>query len=262
MHIWMAMAGHLPIVVAMLIDYMSSKSFHQCNYFPQKMKLCERYSIACNVGGNTATRTWGISSIFGSKSSPGERQASRSLGETAHHVEQMPSMIQLREVILLFTEVYFYVSNLFCVIHFLIFQFILLSRPAPIHLKATWNDRAWSSSNKCNKITLAVLLWHCQKEHSRLSSKSCNALSGKCLSLSICWLYIWVTFVILSFDILSGPLMFILLLMYSRSIIRKGSFIASLYKNYTGMCLTQGLLGLYFFIIISCLALLEFLKNT
>ncbi|XP_075641636.1 dynamin-related protein 3A-like isoform X2 [Castanea sativa] len=48
-------------------------------------------------GGNTATRTWGISSIFGSKSSPGESQASRSLGETAHHVEQMPSMIQLRE---------------------------------------------------------------------------------------------------------------------------------------------------------------------
>ncbi|KAM4130354.1 hypothetical protein ACJW30_01G094600 [Castanea mollissima] len=47
--------------------------------------------------GNTATRTWGISSIFGSKSSPGESQASRSLGETAHHVEQMPSMIQLRE---------------------------------------------------------------------------------------------------------------------------------------------------------------------
>lgn len=48
-------------------------------------------------GGNTATRTWGISSIFGSRSSPGESQASRSLGETAHHVEQMPSIIQLRE---------------------------------------------------------------------------------------------------------------------------------------------------------------------
>ncbi|KAM3685703.1 hypothetical protein ACJW30_11G136100 [Castanea mollissima] len=61
------------------------------------MKLHERYSITCNVGGNTATRTWGISLIFGSKSSPGESQASRSLGETAHHVEQMPSMIQLRE---------------------------------------------------------------------------------------------------------------------------------------------------------------------
>ena len=205
MYIWMAMAGHLLIVVAMFIDYMSSKSFHQCNYFLQKMKLRERYSITCNVGGNAATRAWGISSIFSSKSSPGESQASGSHGETAHHVEQMPSMIQLREVIVLFTEVYFYVSNLFCVIHFLIFQFILLSCPAPIHLKATWNDRAWSNSNNCNKITLAVLLWHCQKEHSRFGSKSCNALSGKSLSLSICRLYIWVTSVILSFDILPGP---------------------------------------------------------
>ncbi|KAK4600539.1 hypothetical protein RGQ29_010258 [Quercus rubra] len=48
-------------------------------------------------GGNAATRAWGISSIFSSKSSPGESQASGSHGETAHHVEQMPSMIQLRE---------------------------------------------------------------------------------------------------------------------------------------------------------------------
>ncbi|KAK4600538.1 hypothetical protein RGQ29_010258 [Quercus rubra] len=47
--------------------------------------------------GNAATRAWGISSIFSSKSSPGESQASGSHGETAHHVEQMPSMIQLRE---------------------------------------------------------------------------------------------------------------------------------------------------------------------
>ncbi|GMY29136.1 dynamin-related protein 3A-like isoform X2 [Fagus crenata] len=48
-------------------------------------------------GGNTATRTWGISSIFGSRASSGESQDSRTLGETVHHVEQMPSIIQLRE---------------------------------------------------------------------------------------------------------------------------------------------------------------------
>ena len=183
MYIWIAMAGHLLIVVAMFIDYMSSKLFINAIISFKKWSYASSNSTTCNVGGNTATRTWGISSIFGSRSSPGESQASRSLGETAHHVEQMPSIIQLREVIVLFTEVYFYVSNLFCVIHFLIFQFILLSCPAPIHLKATWNDRAWSNSNNCNKITLAVLLWHCQKEHSRLSSQSCNALSGKSLSL-------------------------------------------------------------------------------
>lgn len=137
----------------------------------------------CNVGGNTATRTWGISSIFGSRASSGESQASRTLGETVHHVEQMPSIIQLREVIVWLTDLYFYVCNLLCGIHLPIFQFISLSCPAPIHLKATWNDREWRSRNKCNKITLEVLLWHCQKEHSRLSSKSCNALSGKSLSL-------------------------------------------------------------------------------
>lgn len=45
-------------------------------------------------------RTWGISSIFGSRGSSGERLArSRSLGEPDHS-DQMPSRIQLTEVII------------------------------------------------------------------------------------------------------------------------------------------------------------------
>ncbi|KAE8056222.1 hypothetical protein FH972_013012 [Carpinus fangiana] len=48
-------------------------------------------------GGYYATKTWGISSIFGSRASSGERQASRSLSETGSFMEQTPSTIQLRE---------------------------------------------------------------------------------------------------------------------------------------------------------------------
>ncbi|XP_057957732.1 dynamin-related protein 3A-like isoform X2 [Malania oleifera] len=47
--------------------------------------------------GNSSTRTWGISSIFGSRGSSGESSASRSHGETVHDLEQMPEIIQLRE---------------------------------------------------------------------------------------------------------------------------------------------------------------------
>ncbi|GMN45577.1 hypothetical protein TIFTF001_014768 [Ficus carica] len=48
--------------------------------------------------GNASMRTWGISSIFGSRGSSGERLArSRSLGEPDHS-DQMPSRIQLTEV--------------------------------------------------------------------------------------------------------------------------------------------------------------------
>uniref|UniRef100_A0A5B7BXC6 Putative dynamin-related protein 3A isoform X1 n=1 Tax=Davidia involucrata TaxID=16924 RepID=A0A5B7BXC6_DAVIN len=42
-------------------------------------------------------RTWGISSIFGSRASSGESSANRSLGETVPDIEQIASMIQLTE---------------------------------------------------------------------------------------------------------------------------------------------------------------------
>ncbi|KAG2691323.1 hypothetical protein I3760_08G004400 [Carya illinoinensis] len=48
-------------------------------------------------GGNTASRTWGISSMFGSRAKSGEVQGSQSVGETVPFVEQIPSTIQLRE---------------------------------------------------------------------------------------------------------------------------------------------------------------------
>lgn len=60
----------------------------------------------CNAGGNTASRTWGISSMFGSRAKSGEVQGSQSVGETVPFVEQIPSTIQLREVIMWFTDAY------------------------------------------------------------------------------------------------------------------------------------------------------------
>lgn len=57
-------------------------------------------------GSNTATRSWGISSIFGSRASSGESEAIRSVGEseairsvgkTVHYVDQIPSTIRLTE---------------------------------------------------------------------------------------------------------------------------------------------------------------------
>ncbi|XP_062163832.1 dynamin-related protein 3B-like isoform X2 [Alnus glutinosa] len=48
-------------------------------------------------GGSNATKTWGITSMFGSRASSGKSQASRSLGETVSFMEQIPSTIQLRE---------------------------------------------------------------------------------------------------------------------------------------------------------------------
>lgn len=47
--------------------------------------------------GNLSTRTWGISSIFGTRASTGENSASRSLGDSARDIDQMPSTIQLSE---------------------------------------------------------------------------------------------------------------------------------------------------------------------
>lgn len=58
----------------------------------------------CEAGGNTPLRTWGISSIFGSRAKSGEAQASQSVGETASFVDQIPSTIQLSEVIMWFTD--------------------------------------------------------------------------------------------------------------------------------------------------------------
>ncbi|XP_059461572.1 dynamin-related protein 3A-like isoform X3 [Corylus avellana] len=48
-------------------------------------------------GGYNATKNWGIKSIFGSRVSSGESQASRSLSETVSFMEQKPSTIQLSE---------------------------------------------------------------------------------------------------------------------------------------------------------------------
>ncbi|GMP83818.1 hypothetical protein CsSME_00037604 [Camellia sinensis var. sinensis] len=47
--------------------------------------------------GNSSTKTWAISSIFGSRASSAESSANRSLDETVFDVERMPSVIQLRE---------------------------------------------------------------------------------------------------------------------------------------------------------------------
>jgi hypothetical protein len=44
--------------------------------------------------------------MFVSRASSGKSQASRSLGETVSFMEQIPSTIQLREVIVWFTDVY------------------------------------------------------------------------------------------------------------------------------------------------------------
>lgn len=49
-----------------------------------------------NVGGSLSSRSWGIYSIFGSKAQSGESPASKILKET-HNVEQLPSVIQLKE---------------------------------------------------------------------------------------------------------------------------------------------------------------------
>ncbi|XP_028095599.1 dynamin-related protein 3A-like isoform X3 [Camellia sinensis] len=48
--------------------------------------------------GNSSTKTWAISSIFGSRASSAESSANRSLDETVFDMERMPSVIQLREV--------------------------------------------------------------------------------------------------------------------------------------------------------------------
>lgn len=61
----------------------------------------------CTVGGKTATRNWGIPSIFGGRASSGDTQAMPPLGDTVPYAEQTPSTIQLREVIVCFTDVYF-----------------------------------------------------------------------------------------------------------------------------------------------------------
>ncbi|XAR69970.1 hypothetical protein NMG60_11001766 [Bertholletia excelsa] len=47
--------------------------------------------------GNSSTRTWGISSIFGIRATPAERSENISLNGTAHNIAQMPSAIQLSE---------------------------------------------------------------------------------------------------------------------------------------------------------------------
>ncbi|KAB2080314.1 hypothetical protein ES319_A05G062700v1 [Gossypium barbadense] len=49
------------------------------------------------TGGSLSTRSWGISSIFGSKASSRETAAIESPEETLHDVENMSSTIQLRE---------------------------------------------------------------------------------------------------------------------------------------------------------------------
>ncbi|CDP18852.1 unnamed protein product [Coffea canephora] len=47
--------------------------------------------------GNSTTRTWGISSIFGSRSTSGETSSSREPGKTMHDINQAPSIIHLTE---------------------------------------------------------------------------------------------------------------------------------------------------------------------
>ncbi|KAH7574035.1 hypothetical protein JRO89_XS03G0242900 [Xanthoceras sorbifolium] len=50
------------------------------------------------LGVNSSSRSWGISSIFGSKEqNSGESPASKILKETPHNMEQLPSVIQLKE---------------------------------------------------------------------------------------------------------------------------------------------------------------------
>ncbi|KAK2658873.1 hypothetical protein Ddye_005406 [Dipteronia dyeriana] len=52
---------------------------------------------AVSNGGNSSSRSWGISSIFGSKAQSGVSTARKNLGETLHDGEQLPSVIQLKE---------------------------------------------------------------------------------------------------------------------------------------------------------------------
>ncbi|KAJ0089838.1 hypothetical protein Patl1_12617 [Pistacia atlantica] len=52
---------------------------------------------AVSAGGNSSSRTWGFSSLFGSRAQSGESSASGSLSETLHNGERLPSTIQLRE---------------------------------------------------------------------------------------------------------------------------------------------------------------------
>ncbi|KAI9191458.1 hypothetical protein LWI28_008696 [Acer negundo] len=52
---------------------------------------------AVSNGGNSSSRSWGISSIFGSKAQTGESAAIKNLEETLHDGEQLPSVIRLKE---------------------------------------------------------------------------------------------------------------------------------------------------------------------
>ncbi|XP_044464031.1 dynamin-related protein 3B-like isoform X2 [Mangifera indica] len=52
---------------------------------------------AASAVGNSSSRTWGFSSLFGSRAQSGESPASESLSETLHNGERLPSAIQLRE---------------------------------------------------------------------------------------------------------------------------------------------------------------------
>ncbi|KAH7847695.1 hypothetical protein Vadar_029160 [Vaccinium darrowii] len=59
---------------------------------PVSVGICFTYKPS-----NSSARTWGISSIFGSRASSADSSAMSSLGETIRDVEHMPSAIQLRE---------------------------------------------------------------------------------------------------------------------------------------------------------------------
>ncbi|KAI8017695.1 Dynamin-related protein 3A [Camellia lanceoleosa] len=54
-------------------------------------------TVTWYLAGNSSTKTWAISSIFGSRASSAESSANRSLDETVFDMERMPSVIQLRE---------------------------------------------------------------------------------------------------------------------------------------------------------------------
>ena len=111
--------------------------------------------LHCNFTGNSSSRTWGISSLIGKWASPNDHSANIALGETFQDMELLPSMIQLRDVIVLEWNLFLpFELLLYCLI-----QICLLLASASTHLKTTRNtNRARVSGSSSNHITPEVLL--------------------------------------------------------------------------------------------------------
>lgn len=138
---------------------------------------------------NSTARSWGISSIFGKRKSYGGSLSDGALSGTMHDSDHMPSIIQLRKVIASSTRntdtIIWFVRHVLLIKKKTIYLrhvFSSLIISATTHLEAgRRTNRTRSGGNNGHQVTLGIILWHCQKEHSRLGSKSYNAPFGMLL---------------------------------------------------------------------------------